>query len=480
MSRLRIQVLTNEEIETIILATMRVLERTGVKIYCEEALKLLKKAGCIVEDNLVKIPADLAKRSIKCAPKCINIYNREGNLAMELTGTNSYYGPGVTCPYFFDPYTLERVPAKKRHVAETAIVGDALENINFLMSLCMISDETASLADIHEVQAIIENSPKPILGWTFNVENLADIVEMAEIAVGGKEKLREKPYLMIYAEPTSPLKHSKEALEKLIFLARNDIPCVYSPGMLFGATTPITLAGALTVGFAESLTGVVISQLVKEGAPIIISSNGGILDMRTLQASYGSPEQILIEAASAQILQYLGIPSFGLAGATDSKELDMQSATDVALQIAFGTGVGANLIHDFGMMDLGMTGSLHLMIYCNDLVNMAKRLKEGIIVDEDHLAADLIHHVGPGGNFMAEEHTCKYLRKEIYFPEFGLRKEYSSWLADGKLNAVDLVREKAIRILEEHKPLPLDEVKKEKIDSIVKRAEERVKHNQKR
>lgn len=473
MSRLNIQVLTEFEKEAIVKAAFNVLERTGVKIYCEEALALLKDAGCSIDGSLVKIPSELVKRSIKTVPSCINIYNREGDLAMELTGTNSYYGPGVTCPYFFDPYTLERVPSKKQHVIDTAIVGDSLENVNFLMSLCMISDETASLADIHEVQAIIENSPKPLLSWAFDVENLADIVEMAKIAVGGTEKLAEKPYLIIYTEPSSPLKHTKEALEKLIYLAKNNVPCVYSPGMLFGATTPLTLAGALSVGFAETFTGVVISQLVKEGAPILISSNGGTLDMKSLQATYGSPEQILIEAASAQILQYLKIPSFGLAGATDSKELDMQGGTDTALQIAFATGVGANLIHDFGMMDFGMTGSLHMMIYCNDLVNMAKRLKEGIIVDEDHLAADLIHAVGPGGNFLAEEHTCKYLRKETYFPEFGLRKEYSSWVSDGKKSAADLVFEKAIQILKDHKPLPIDDVKKERIASIVKRAEAR-------
>jgi trimethylamine--corrinoid protein Co-methyltransferase len=265
--------------------------------------------------------------------------------------------------------------------------------------------------------------------------------------------------------------HSKEAMEKLIYLAENDIPFVYSPGMLLGGTAPITVAGALSVGFADTLTGVVVSQLVKEGAPILISANGGTLDMSSLQAAYGSPEQILIEAASAQILQYLGIPSFGLAGATDSKELDLQSAAETALQIAFNAGIGSNLIHDFGMMDLGMTGSLHMMVYCDELARYSKRLKEGIIVDEDHLAADAIHHAGPGGNFIAERHTLKYLRKEVYVPEFGLRKGYSAWESEGKKKASDLVHEKVLKLLKEHRPLPLDDDKKERIASVVERAE---------
>ena len=238
MSRLSIQVLSDEEKETIVNAALQVLERTGVKVCCGEALELLQKAGCKTEGDLVKIPAELVRRAIKTAPNGISIFNREGDLAMELTGTNSYYGPGVTCPYFFDPYTLERVPAEKKHVIDTAVVADALENVNFLMSLCMISDETASLADVHEVQAMIENSSKPLLCWSFDAENLADIAEMAEIAVGGKENLKAKPYLMAYVEPTTPLMHSKEAMEKLIYLARNDIPFVYSPGMLLGGTAP--------------------------------------------------------------------------------------------------------------------------------------------------------------------------------------------------------------------------------------------------
>jgi trimethylamine:corrinoid methyltransferase-like protein len=165
LSRLSIQVLTDAEKETVVNAALQVLERTGVKVCCGEARDLLKNAGCTVDEDLVKIPADLVRKAIKTAPDCIEIYDREGNPAMELTGTNSYYGPGVTCPYFYDPYTLERVPAQKQHVVETAIVADALENVNFLMSLCMISDETASLADIHEVEAMIVNSPKPLLCW---------------------------------------------------------------------------------------------------------------------------------------------------------------------------------------------------------------------------------------------------------------------------------------------------------------------------
>ncbi len=473
MAKFQIDILTAEEMREIKDATFRLLERTGVKIYSPEALALLKEAGAAMEGTLVKIDRSLAERCLRSAPERIDIYDRDGALAMELFDRNSYFGPGVTCPYFNDPYTLERKKATKEHVAAVAKVADGLEHVDFLMSLCMISDETPQLADVHEIHAMMQNSKKPILSWAFDVENMKYIVKMAAAAVGGEEQLREKSYLLAYAEPTTPLVHSRDALEKLMFLAANDIPCVYSPGMTFGGTAPVTLAGALTVGLADVITGIVISQLVKPGAPIICSSDGGVLDMRTFQSAYGSPEMSLVDAAGTQILRSFGIPSFGLAGATDAKCLDAQAAMEVTTEIIFSLGAGANLIHDLGMMDVGMTGSIHLMTFCNEVIAFTKRLRRGIMVNEETLAADAINEVGPNGNFLASEHTMRHFREEMYVPELGLRKQYAAWVADGEKTMADLTREKVIRLLENHQPVPLEAEKLEKLAAIVAEAEKR-------
>ncbi|ATW26369.1 trimethylamine methyltransferase family protein [Candidatus Formimonas warabiya] len=474
MAKMRIEVLSHEEMETIFAGALTVLEGTGVKVYSEEACRLLAEAGCQVEDHLVKIPEAVVRKAIESAPSCIDIYNREGELAMQLSGHNSYFGPGVTCPYFFDPVTMERKPATKKNVVDVAKVADALKNVDFLMSLCMVGDETPELADLHEVHAMIQNSTKPILSWAFTKENLSDIIDMCAEAVGGMDCLRAKPNLIMYAEPTTPLVHTKEAVEKLMLLARKGIPAVYSPGMTLGGTTPITIAGALTVGLSEGLTGVVISQLVNPGAPIITSANAGALDMSTLQAAYGSPEMCLEDAAATQIYRWLGIPTFGLAGATDAKVIDAQAIAEVTMEIIFSLGSGANLVHDLGMMDIGMTGSIHLLTICDEIVGMARRLSEGVIVDEDRMAAEMIHEVGPGGNFIVQEHTVKYLRSVLFRPELATRAIYDAWQKDGGKTMQDKAYEKVQRILSEHKPKPLEQSKKEKIDAILARAEARL------
>jgi len=472
LAKFNIEMLTPEEMEQMKEATFQILERTGVDIRCAEACDLLKNAGAKINGTIAKIPRELVEESIAQAPSGINIYDRNGNLAMDLSGHNSYFGPGVTCPYFYDPYTHERRLAVKQDVCNVAKVADALKNIDFLMSLCLVSDKTKVLADVHEVDAMMQNSTKPILTWSFTAENLSVIIDMAEAVVGGAQALREKPYLMVYAEPITPLVHTKESLEKIILLARRGVPSVYSPGMSFGGTAPVTLSGALSVALADVLTGVVISQLANPGAPIICGSNGGALDMRSMQCTYGSPEMAIVDAAGTQMYHYWNLPSFGLAGATDGKVIDAQAAWEVTAQIIFAMGAGANLVHDLGMMDVGMTGSLAFMVLCDEIVGFAKQLRRGMIVDEENLAGDVIAKVGPGGNFLMEEHTFRNFRKAMFIPELGLRKSWANWEADGKKTIADLTHEKVIRLLENHKPEPLDQEVLQKVQAIVEKAEQ--------
>lgn len=474
MADFHFDLLSPAEMEKVKEATFQLMERTGCRVYSPEALALLAEAGAKVSDtNLVKIPRALTERALSTAPSKIDIFNRYGDLAMELTGRNSYFGPGVTCPYFSDPFTLERRPAKKDDVVSTAIVADALKNIDFLMSLCMIGDETPQLADVHEVDALLKNSAKPILTWAFNADNLKDIIAMAEAVAGGEEALRKKPNIIIYAEPTTPLSHSKEALEKVMYVAKKGLPLVYSPGMTFGGTAPVTLAGALTIGLADVLCGVIVSQLVREGAPIICSSNGGVLDLKSFQAAYGSPEMLLMDAAGTQMLRSFGIPTFGLSGATDSKTLDAQAAMEVTAEIIADIGMGANLIHDFGMSDVGMTGSIQLMVFCDEVAGYARRLTRGFATDENGFATDVIDEVGPNGNFLAAQHTFENFQKELYVPECGIRQDYNGWVAGGKKTMADRINEKIVRLLQNHKPEPLSDDVLTKLDAIVAAAEAR-------
>ena len=386
----RFEVLTKKERQTILEQAFRLLETNGVSIFSEEAKKYYTDNGCTVDGDTVKIPTDLVKKCISSAPSMIEMYDREGNPSMHVGGRNTYVGPGPTCPNFFDVYTGERRPAKKNDAAITARLADGLEHMDFVMSLVMISDMQKDLADIHEVDAMIRNTTKPIITWAFNAKNLQGIIDLCATVAGSLEKLQEKPFLAVYCEPTTPFIHTKEALDKLILLAKNKIPCIYTPGMIMGATAPVTIAGAMSVGAADSLAGLVLSQLVQEGAPFIGGAPGGPMDMQTMQHSYGAPEWILLHAGSTEIFHELDIPVFSAAGCSDSKTVDAQSASEAMLQIYSALATGGNIIHDIGFMELGITGSALHMVMCNELVGEAKRFLKGIEVDEEHLAEEVI------------------------------------------------------------------------------------------
>lgn len=453
----RFEVLTKKERQTILEQAFRLLETNGVSIFSEEAKKYYTDNGCTVDGDTVKIPTDLVKKCISSAPSMIEMYDREGNPSMHVGGRNTYVGPGPTCPNFFDVYTGERRPAKKNDAAITARLADGLEHMDFVMSLVMISDMQKDLADIHEVDAMIRNTTKPIITWAFNAKNLQGIIDLCATVAGSLEKLQEKPFLAVYCEPTTPFIHTKEALDKLILLAKNKIPCIYTPGMIMGATAPVTIAGAMSVGAADSLAGLVLSQLVQEGAPFIGGAPGGPMDMQTMQHSYGAPEWILLHAGSTEIFHELDIPVFSAAGCSDSKTVDAQSASEAMLQIYSALATGGNIIHDIGFMELGITGSALHMVMCNELVGEAKRFLKGIEVDEEHLAEEVIREVGPGGNYLAEEHTMEFFRDEVWFARLTNRENYETWTENGSKDMTQRAQDQMLHLLKTHVPKPLSD-----------------------
>ncbi len=453
----RFEVLTKKERQTILEQAFRLLETNGVSIFSEEAKKYYTDNGCTVDGDTVKIPTDLVKKCISSAPSMIEMYDREGNPSMHIGGRNTYVGPGPTCPNFFDVYTGERRPAKKNDAAITARLADGLEHMDFVMSLVMISDMQKDLADIHEVDAMIRNTTKPIITWAFNAKNLQGIIDLCATVAGSLEKLQEKPFLAVYCEPTTPFIHTKEALDKLILLAKNKIPCIYTPGMIMGATAPVTIAGAMSVGAADSLAGLVLSQLVQEGAPFIGGAPGGPMDMQTMQHSYGAPEWILLHAGSTEIFHELDIPVFSAAGCSDSKTVDAQSASEAMLQIYSALATGGNIIHDIGFMELGITGSALHMVMCNELVGEAKRFLKGIEVDEEHLAEEVIREVGPGGNYLAEEHTMEFFRDEVWFARLTNRENYETWTENGSKDMTQRAQDQMLHLLKTHVPKPLSD-----------------------
>ncbi len=467
-----LQVLTHDQVRRLIGAAMEILERTGVKYFDHEAVDVMKRAGCHVDGERVRIPSKLVEKALASVPRKVTLCNsRTGKRVMEMEGGNAYFGTGSDTPFFMDPYTQDRIPTSKKTVQMAAKVIDALPNLDFVMSLGIVQDVHQLVYDRHQFEAMVLNTSKPIVITAMDVAGYADIIEMCELIAGGEEELRRSPFLTLYAEPISPLQHPTDSAQKLMLAARKSLPVVYTPCIMAGGTVPVTLAGGMATGLAESLSGLVLNQQTNEGSPFIMGGVFTIMDMKTTIFSYGAPEFDLMMAALADVADFLDLPMFGTCGCTDAKVVDEQALIEGAISILLTAQSGPNLNHDVGYIEHGNCASLEYLAICDDLIGFARKIVNGIEVTPETLALDVVDRVGPGGHFLADEHTVKHFRKEVWYPRLFEREFYENWVSNGEKTLFDRSNERVIDILENHEPEPLPGDIQERMRAIIARAE---------
>ena len=452
------RILSDDQIREIHSASLEILERTGVLVLEEESRSLLGDAGArIGNDARVRIPSYLVEKALATAPKRITLCGRNGSRKVYLEGNRSYFGTGSDCPNIIDPYTFEKRRMVKEDIAAAARLCDFLPNIDFIMSLGLVSDAPWEISDKHQFEAMLLNITKPIVFTAHDKPGMNGIIEMSSLVAGGEESLKNNPFICLYAEPVSPLKHVGTALRKLLLAAEKEIPVVYTPCPMAGATGPVTMAGVLATSNAECLSGLVIHQLKKPGAPFITGGVISIMDMRDSILSYGAPELDLLSAGMADIAHYYHLPVFGTAGCTDFKTLDEQAAVEASISTLMSALSGSNLVHDIGFLESALTGSCELIVLTNEIIDMVKRIMRGIQVTPETLAVDLVDAVGPGGHYIAEEHTAFNFRKEFWLPHLMDRRRFDQWHREGEKTLGDRLNEEVKKILREHKPEPLPE-----------------------
>jgi len=244
-------------------------------------------------------------------------------------------------------------------------------------------------------------------------------------------------------------------VEKILYAAETGIPAIYTPCVICGATGPVTLAGTLVQGLAECLVGVVLAQLKRKGAAVVMGGVDSNMDMATSILSYGAPELTLISAAMTDVARWLRLPMFSTAGCSDAKVLDQQAAVEAAVSIVVAALSGANLIHDVGYLESGLLGSFDMLVMSDEVIGMAKHILGGISVTPETLAVDVIEQVGPGGQYLTQSHTRDHFRKELWFPTLMDRQQRRSWMASGGKTMADRVRARVIDVLEHHEPMPI-------------------------
>jgi len=469
-----LRMFTDAQLDEIHLASLEILRRTGVRVYDAEALALLQDAGCTVTgENLVRFPAAVVENALLYVPSRVVLCDRAGEPRMYLEGQRTYFGTGSDLPHTLDLESGERRSSLLADVKNTARLVDALPNLDFVMSMALPSDVPPQTSDRRSFLAMVENTVKPVVFTAWDEAGLADVIAMAEAIAGSAQDLALKPFLLAYLEPSSPLRHSAAAVRKLLMMADHGLPFVYAPGPLEGASAPVTPAGSLAMANAEVLSGLAIAQLRRRGTPFVWGSGSGPLDMRTLVGVYGAPEFMLHCMGMAELAHYYyHAPVWGFSGCADAKLPDVQAGVESALWILWTALSGANLVHDVGYVESGLTCSYEMIVVCDEVIGLVRRLLDGVRITPETLALDVIHEVGPGGDYVGSAHTLRHFR-EVWYPRVFDRRAYPAWVEAGRPTAVETAREIARQALATHTPGPLPCATLDALRGIVAQADAR-------
>ncbi|MEX1314878.1 MAG: trimethylamine methyltransferase family protein, partial [Desulfotignum sp.] len=359
----RLQVISQDQMDQIHMATLDVLERTGIKLTHPKAVELLSGAGARVEGNRVRIPSWMVEQAIRTAPKRIVLGKRTGERTVTLERNKSWFGPSLDCIDYMDPATQQRSRFESRHVEVTAALCDALPGFDWCMTIGMADDVPADTADRIVARNTLQYCEKPLVFCCKDTRSVADIYEMALLLCDGKDNFHQAPCIVHYSEPISPLVYYDPAVDKILYCAEKGIPLINFPAPQACGTAPATFAGTIVQASAESLSGLVMHQLTSPGAPFIYGAFTTIMDMKTSIFSYGAIELSLMTAAMAQMAQHYQLPFFGTAGATDAKFCDAQAGAEAAFQCLSAAAVGSGLVHDCSYwMDHGNLVSPEFMV----------------------------------------------------------------------------------------------------------------------
>lgn len=462
-----LQFLSIEQCERIHRSAIEILRKTGVRIFHPEALHLLDQAGCtVLEDNLVLFPPVLVEWAVRQPPSGITLCRRGSQeAAAPLCGRNVNFGTGSDCPNIIDPKTGEHRQFTLDDLSKVVRLVDALPELNFAMSSGIPSDYSGK-SYRKQYSVMIKNTIKPVVFVCDDGEDCERIINAAACVAGGLDKLQLNPTLLLYSEPSTPLQHSKTALEKLLIMADNKIPVVHSPAPMMAGTAPVTLAGGLAVGAAEALSGLVIHQLKQPGAPFVFGSGLHHLDMRTSISVYGAPEFQLARLAIADLGRFYSLPTWGYAGHSDACIFDEQAASDSLFSVMNALQSGTNLVHDVGYLEAGLSCSPEMIVYSAEMISMLTHFNAGFSIDTDSLALDVVHAVGPGGNFMTEDHTLERFR-DYWEPRLFSRRRFEAWQDAGGRRLGEYLREKTVDMMDTAAGTPLDDSLVQEVEYIL-------------
>ncbi len=470
--RLNLNILSQEDVESIHGATLEIIESVGVKFPSLKALDIWAAHGAKVDRTtmVVKVPPNIIEDALKQAPPAYTLAAVDSSLDLPLDGNHVYVGTDGCGVEIIDISTGERRRSCLQDVADIARVADYTEEISFNWVPVSAQDFPPESRGLHEVMAIWKNSTKHVQTESIYSEKEAHgAVEMASALVGGQEILRRRPILSLMECTISPLAQDGGSLEAALVAAKAGLPVGFMTMASCASTAPATMAGNLVVGNAEVLSALALIQLAYPGSPVFYAAAQTVMDLHTGAYTGGGPEDFLFGAATNKLADYYNFPLSMGSFATGAKEPDWQAGIENSLSTFMASAVMSDMLLGVGLLNGSTIWSFEQMIMDCEIFSIIGKMIEGIEVNEETLALDSIREVGPGGNFLTHEHTLKNMRK-LWLPKLMDRRPYTAWEEKGD-GARIWAREKAKNILATHRPEPLDPKMEAELQKIIQAVE---------
>ncbi len=467
-----LSVLSGTEVERIHEAALGVLAKTGIVIQDDQTLSRLDEAGCRVnyKDLCAWIPSEVIESAVAKAPAVVNLYDRLGKTAMALGSGLFYARTSSGATGVLDMESGQRREPVSQDLVDSVRLADALPHVHGVSTLAVQPlDVSVNSIDVHSVKMALTNTIKPVGYVCLNKELIESVLNMAAIVVGGKETLQERPIITALAESTSPLRLLSSQAAVLQAFASWGVPLTLHAHPIAGFTSPMTLAGELVITHAEILAQATIAELIRPGTPVIYGMSSSVPNMATGVNLAGAVEIGLLGAAVSLLSKRINLPSVMSTG-TDAHHPDAQSGMERVFTLLPPALAGIDLVN-ITTLSTKLTWSLEQLVIDETILNIVERALQGIEVNEDTLALDLINQIGPGGNYLTTNHTLKHFRREIITPDLICRDSLSSWKAAGAPDMRTQAQKKARRILAEHSPEALPENVAIQLDDIVKQVD---------
>ncbi len=462
---LRIRILDKGTVDQIIDEALGVLQDPGVRIHNAEALELLAEAEAQVdrEAQVAKIPEKLVRWAFDHAPSDFDLYTLTGEPVCHYGGDAVQFDPGSAALTILDSDSAQQRPPVTSDFVTFVKLVEMLPQLDAQSTAMVCSDVPEEIGDLYRLYLALNYMGKPIVTGAFGKDTWWIMKEMLEVAVGSSKNLTSKPVAIFDVCPSPPLLWSDLTCQNLIDCARSGIPSELVSMPLAGATAPVTLAGAVVQHTAESMSGVLISQLAQAGAPIVWGGSPAAFDMREGTTPMGDVGTWLIDCAYAEVGKALGMPTHAYLGMSDAKVVDAQCGLESAGGTIMGALAGVNMISGAGMLDFESCQSLEKLVIDAEIIGMTRRLTAGVEIRERPIALSLMRLMGHRGEYLGHPHTMQWFRKELHFPSQILdRGSLESWKSKGGKTAFERARDEVKRLVGKYEPSGLaPEVRRE-------------------